>query len=315
MTNDNEIRELSLHHTASPVTMVEWKTVGERALLVACGVVLHSVVTRCCLAPGGRFAATLAASRARASACALRIRAVVGRGQATGAVSPTSAVTAAESGGLESGTSGITFDNSSGSTSSSSSSSDDEGIVVESSDGIDRERLVRFMGEGVGLGRRHRPINDYATYEGPCKLVICVRTDIGMNVGKACAQCGHAAVSAFQQAVVHAPHVFGNWIEHGQTKVVLKVRSEQELYVAGLLAMLIECRAVMFMFLAGRGARCDIDWGLGCVGKRLLTRVKGLALSPVPFMMLVAPLWKQGRLQLLVLDLPRRKLLMQSRDR
>jgi PTH2 family peptidyl-tRNA hydrolase len=40
-----------------------------------------------------------------------------------------------------------------------------------------------------------------------------------MSKGKLCAQCGHAAVAAYEHAVNKAPNCVGNWIESGQTKV------------------------------------------------------------------------------------------------
>lgn len=59
------------------------------------------------------------------------------------------------------------------------------------------------------------------------KMVLVVRTDLGMGKGKIAAQVAHAAVAA----VLEGPHgtVFGDWLRAGQPKVVLKVAGEAEL--------------------------------------------------------------------------------------
>jgi PTH2 family peptidyl-tRNA hydrolase len=59
------------------------------------------------------------------------------------------------------------------------------------------------------------------------KMVLVVRTDLGMGKGKIAAQVAHAAVAA----VLEGPHgaVFGDWLRAGQPKVVLKVAGEADL--------------------------------------------------------------------------------------
>ncbi|MGI5175675.1 peptidyl-tRNA hydrolase Pth2 [Dactylosporangium sp. CA-152071] len=59
------------------------------------------------------------------------------------------------------------------------------------------------------------------------KMVLVVRTDLGMGRGKIAAQVAHAAVSA----VLQGPHgaVFEAWLQAGQPKVVLKVAGAAEL--------------------------------------------------------------------------------------
>ncbi|KDR18489.1 peptidyl-tRNA hydrolase 2, mitochondrial-like isoform X1 [Zootermopsis nevadensis] len=71
--------------------------------------------------------------------------------------------------------------------------------------------------------------------EPPCdgednfKLVLIVRSDLKMGKGKVAAQCSHAAVAAYQQALLHQPNILEQWEESGEAKVVLKVETEQEL--------------------------------------------------------------------------------------
>ncbi|PUA34170.1 MAG: aminoacyl-tRNA hydrolase [Candidatus Terraquivivens tikiterensis] len=61
------------------------------------------------------------------------------------------------------------------------------------------------------------------------KQVIVVRTDISMSVGKLAAQVGHAAVSAAEECRRLRPKWLSEWMEEGQKKVVLRVKSESEL--------------------------------------------------------------------------------------
>jgi PTH2 family peptidyl-tRNA hydrolase len=61
------------------------------------------------------------------------------------------------------------------------------------------------------------------------KQVIVVRTDLNMSVGKLAAQVGHAAVSAAEECRRSKPNWLEEWMEEGQKKVVLKVKSVDEL--------------------------------------------------------------------------------------
>ena len=59
------------------------------------------------------------------------------------------------------------------------------------------------------------------------KLVVVVRTDLGMGRGKLAAQVAHAAVAATLAGLSHAD--VAQWLREGQPKVVLKVPGEPEL--------------------------------------------------------------------------------------
>jgi peptidyl-tRNA hydrolase, PTH2 family len=61
----------------------------------------------------------------------------------------------------------------------------------------------------------------------PVKLVLIVRTDLGMGRGKIAAQVAHAAVSAAIRS--YGRPAFTAWLREGQPKVVLKVTGEDEL--------------------------------------------------------------------------------------
>jgi PTH2 family peptidyl-tRNA hydrolase len=61
------------------------------------------------------------------------------------------------------------------------------------------------------------------------KQVILIRTDLGMSVGKKCAQACHASVSASNLVREINKGVWKNWMDSGQKKVVLKVKTFEEL--------------------------------------------------------------------------------------
>ncbi len=64
------------------------------------------------------------------------------------------------------------------------------------------------------------------------KLILIVRSDLGMGRGKIAAQAAHAAVAA-ALAGIGTP-AFAAWLRDGQPKVVLRAGSEEELHaIAG----------------------------------------------------------------------------------
>ncbi len=78
------------------------------------------------------------------------------------------------------------------------------------------------------------------------KMVILIRTDLSMSVGKKIAQGCHAAVSASELSRIKNNAIWERWFKEGQKKVVLKVKSEEELLLyyhktkeKGMVAVLI----------------------------------------------------------------------------
>jgi len=61
------------------------------------------------------------------------------------------------------------------------------------------------------------------------KMVLVVRTDLGMGKGKACAQCAHAAVACYKDGQKKTPRFVRQWEMFGQTKVTLKADSQDTL--------------------------------------------------------------------------------------
>lgn len=61
------------------------------------------------------------------------------------------------------------------------------------------------------------------------KQVIVFRSDLRLSKGKIAAQAGHAAISAAEEARKGHKHWLEKWMEEGQCKIAVKVRSEKEL--------------------------------------------------------------------------------------
>jgi PTH2 family peptidyl-tRNA hydrolase len=65
------------------------------------------------------------------------------------------------------------------------------------------------------------------------KLVLCVRTDLGMGKGKIAAQASHATLANYTH-LLHNQHpspspLLQRWARHGQAKIALQVHSEEQL--------------------------------------------------------------------------------------
>ena len=61
------------------------------------------------------------------------------------------------------------------------------------------------------------------------KQVIIVRRDVNMGTGKIAAQVAHAAVMGAEKVKVSRREWFNSWFTAGQAKVVVKVKSVEEL--------------------------------------------------------------------------------------
>jgi len=74
-------------------------------------------------------------------------------------------------------------------------------------------------------------VTNYSTMS--YKMVLIVRQDLGMGVGKIAAQVGHAVLGAYQTIVesedVKQQEALFNWEENGQAKIVLKIKSKEEM--------------------------------------------------------------------------------------
>ncbi|KAF4623202.1 hypothetical protein D9613_001624 [Agrocybe pediades] len=62
-----------------------------------------------------------------------------------------------------------------------------------------------------------------------CKMVLVVRTDLGMSSGKIAAQCSHAALACYKTLSAKNPTLLRQWERTGQAKVTLQCGSEDEM--------------------------------------------------------------------------------------
>jgi PTH2 family peptidyl-tRNA hydrolase len=61
------------------------------------------------------------------------------------------------------------------------------------------------------------------------KMVLVVRRDLGMSVGKIAAQCSHGAIAIYKRMMAGNPKLLADWEREGQKKVVVSCSSESEL--------------------------------------------------------------------------------------
>ncbi|XP_062537949.1 probable peptidyl-tRNA hydrolase 2 [Armigeres subalbatus] len=71
--------------------------------------------------------------------------------------------------------------------------------------------------------------NIFSDIGGEYKMILVVRNDLKMGKGKIAAQCGHAAVGAYEGALKKTPSVLRKWQRTGQAKIAVKVENEQQL--------------------------------------------------------------------------------------
>ena len=74
-------------------------------------------------------------------------------------------------------------------------------------------------------------LNGFEDSKEEVKLVLAVRTDLGMTKGKIAAQCGHATLACYRAASAHGPSagMLKRWEKGGQPKIAVQVKSEEEL--------------------------------------------------------------------------------------
>ncbi|KAI4228895.1 MAG: hypothetical protein L6R36_001313 [Xanthoria steineri] len=85
----------------------------------------------------------------------------------------------------------------------------------------------------VELGQKQEGLNQFEGNKEECKLVLVVRTDLGMGKGKIAAQCSHATLACYRALSSTFPSslnpVLKQWERMGQAKVVLQAKNEEEL--------------------------------------------------------------------------------------
>jgi len=95
------------------------------------------------------------------------------------------------------------------------------------------------------------------------KMVIAVRKDLKLSKGKMAAQAAHAAVNCAFASKKKDPDTFEKWASFGQTKIVLKVKDENELFE---IKMTADALGVINSVVADAG-RTEIPPGtMTCIG-------------------------------------------------
>ncbi|KAJ7107644.1 PTH2-domain-containing protein [Mycena crocata] len=62
-----------------------------------------------------------------------------------------------------------------------------------------------------------------------CRLVLAVRTDLGMSTGKIAAQCSHATLACYKTLLSKNPALLRRWARTGYLKSVVRCSDEDEL--------------------------------------------------------------------------------------
>ncbi|KAI4143077.1 MAG: hypothetical protein L6R39_004709 [Caloplaca ligustica] len=118
--------------------------------------------------------------------------------------------------------------------------SSDEGVFkqIRGADlGIESEESSKHSSDeeddGAELGQKQGDLSQFEGNKEECKLVLVVRTDLGMGKGKIAAQCSHATLACYRALSNTFPMslnpVLKQWERMGQAKVVVQAKNEDEL--------------------------------------------------------------------------------------
>ncbi|PHH63137.1 hypothetical protein CDD81_6288 [Ophiocordyceps australis] len=103
------------------------------------------------------------------------------------------------------------------------------------------EEADRRQGLRVNAQAMEKSASDQGTEKGvpaansqECKLVLVVRTDLGMTKGKMAAQCSHATLACYKALSRASPDssqraTLARWERNGQAKIAVQVKSQEEL--------------------------------------------------------------------------------------
>ncbi|KAK0740839.1 peptidyl-tRNA hydrolase PTH2-domain-containing protein [Schizothecium vesticola] len=100
----------------------------------------------------------------------------------------------------------------------------------------DRRQGLRAAAAKTTTAAASKPAVQQKKIKEECKLVLVVRTDLGMTKGKIAAQCGHATlacyktlVKASQKGDARAAEILRQWESLGQAKIAVQTKSEEEM--------------------------------------------------------------------------------------
>ncbi|KAJ5485271.1 peptidyl-tRNA hydrolase 2 [Penicillium diatomitis] len=106
----------------------------------------------------------------------------------------------------------------------------------EELEGQDSEEEEGDDDEDEGTGEELASFKDN---EEEVKLVLVVRTDLGMTKGKIAAQASHATLACYKYFITHKPDspILRRWEQGGQAKIALQIKSEDDLLLLQAQAM------------------------------------------------------------------------------
>ncbi|KAF7713842.1 Peptidyl-tRNA hydrolase 2 [Penicillium ucsense] len=106
----------------------------------------------------------------------------------------------------------------------------------EELEGQDSEEEESDDDEDEGTGEELASFKDN---EEEVKLVLVVRTDLGMTKGKIAAQASHATLACYKYFITHKPDspILRRWEQGGQAKIALQIKSEDDLLLLQAQAM------------------------------------------------------------------------------
>ncbi|KKY37244.1 putative peptidyl-trna hydrolase pth2 [Diaporthe ampelina] len=105
----------------------------------------------------------------------------------------------------------------------------------------DKKQGLRYLGNDKSKtsSAKAEPVPSVEDTGEECKLILVVRTDLGMTKGKIAAQCGHATLACFKSIskaaraagpTSPAARLLQRWERHGQAKVALQTKSADEMH-------------------------------------------------------------------------------------
>ncbi|KAH9434487.1 hypothetical protein MCOR02_006488 [Pyricularia oryzae] len=110
-----------------------------------------------------------------------------------------------------------------------------DGLRVTAAGAAAGKKDKKSAAGGGGKDKDAVEVNAGADEKEECKLVLVVRTDLGMTKGKIAAQCSHATLACYKvlsRAATKsdaAARLLRRWERMGQAKIALQVKSQEEL--------------------------------------------------------------------------------------
>lgn len=113
------------------------------------------------------------------------------------------------------------------------------GYDADKRDGLRARTQTARDGEKKNKPSTSKEVPEWENSQEECKLVLVVRTDLGMTKGKIAAQCSHATLACYKHFLRHSPDspILRRWERQGQAKVALQVKSEEDLSLLQAQAM------------------------------------------------------------------------------